>query len=113
MVGLITDGTGEPLSLRRRCSNPPGPMRSPPEPATSASFPVHRVSTRGTAKGDDPPPCRTTKFEPWIIPANPVREDGFGFSAYRLSILLRFRPVPPLRRVWVHPGAASQTTTLP
>ena len=63
--------------------------------------------------GFDESPLGTYTPNRFALPANPVRGDGFGLSADRLSILLRFRPVPSLRRVWVKepanmPSAAGQ-----
>jgi hypothetical protein len=54
--------------------------------------------------GFDESPLGSYTPRRFAFPANPVRGDGFGFSADRLSILLRFRPVAPLLRIWVHPG---------
>src|SRR5437773_11329965 len=55
--------------------------------------------------GFDESPLGSYTPRRFAFPANPVCVDGFdSFSADRLSILLRFRPVPPLRRIWVHFG---------
>jgi len=66
-----------------------------------------RLSGLPNFEFDESPPGSYTPSR-FALPANPVRGDGFGFSADRLSILLRFRPVPPLRRVWIHPGGTGK-----
>jgi len=45
---------------------------------------------------DESPPGSYTPGR-FALPANPVRGDGFGCLADRLSIVLRFLPVPELR----------------